>query len=152
MKVKIMRKIKVESMSQEDIQDIVDIEKTTFSIPWTYESFIQELANPHAHYIVLKCDDHLIGYGGFWKILDEGHITNVAITSTYRGLGYGTMLIKALLQEAKKLKIQQLTLEVRESNLRAIKAYEQLGFTIEGRRRRYYTKPIEDAMIMWLSL
>jgi len=147
-----MQTIRIEKMTREDIENIVAIENATFSIPWTIDSFVKELENSHAHYYVLKLDDHLAGYGGFWKIIDEGHITNVAICEQYRGMGYGKRLIQELLEEAKKMNIQRMTLEVRESNTRAIKAYEKFGFIIEGKRRRYYTNPIEDAMIMWLSL
>ena len=152
MKVNKMQKIQIRKMEPIDIPEIVEIENKTFSVPWTEESFVKELSNNCAHYIVLKLDERLIGYGGFWKILDEAHITNVAIKKEYQGVGYGKKLIRKLIDEARMLKIQRMTLEVRESNIRAIKAYKQFGFIIEGKRRRYYTNPIEDAMLMWLSL
>ncbi len=152
MKVSIMAKVRIKKMTEADVKDVVRIEQTTFSAPWSYESFVQELDHMQAYYKVILCDEQIIGYGGFWKILDEGHITNIAIQKEQRHCGYGTQLIQDLIREAEKHKIKNMTLEVRESNMHAIKAYQKLGFIIEGKRLGYYTKPNEDAIIMWLSL
>jgi ribosomal-protein-alanine N-acetyltransferase len=105
-----------------------------------------------AYYLVMEEKDKLIGYGGFWKIFDEGHFTNLAILPDYQHKGLGKKLIEAMMNYARTLEIKSLTLEVRESNINALKAYESVGFHIEGKRNRYYTNPVEDAMIMWLSL
>lgn len=135
-----------------DIDAVVVIEHESFSVPWTKDAFKQEIVNDRAHYLVMEEDNKIIGYGGFWQILDEGHFTNLAITPSYRNKGLGKKLIEAMLNFARTLDIASVTLEVRENNENALRAYKTLGFQIEGKRSRYYTNPVEDAMIMWLSL
>lgn len=142
----------IRPMQSSDIESVVEIEELAFSTPWTVEGFTQEMTNPRAHYIVLEDKGTLIGYGGFWQIIEEAHITNLAIHPKHRGKGHGKKLIEAMLNYARSLHIERVTLEVRVSNLVARKAYESFGFNIEGKRSRYYTNPTEDAMIMWLSL
>lgn len=142
----------IRPMDAKDIDAVVSIEDESFSVPWTKEAFTQEMLNDKAHYLVMEEDDRIIGYGGFWQILDEGHFTNLAITPEYRNRGLGKKLIEAMLNYARTLNIVKVTLEVRQSNENALKAYKSLGFNIEGKRSRYYTNPVEDAMIMWLSL
>ena len=139
-------------MLETDIDAIVLVENKSFSLPWTKKAFGQELLNDKAYYLVMEEDHQIIGYGGFWKILDEGHFTNVAIMPEYRSKGFGKKLIEAMLNYARTLEISRVTLEVRESNESALGAYLSSGFQIEGKRSRYYTKPVEDAMIMWLTL
>lgn len=139
-------------MEASDIDPIFEIENLSFSTPWTRSAFETELTNDNAHYIVITDEDRVIGYGGFWKIVDEAHFTNLAIHPDFRGRGYGKVLIQGMLNLAKELDIQHATLEVRASNEPALKAYSTLGFYIEGKRSRYYTNPVEDALIMWASL
>ena len=114
--------------------------------------FEDELINSNAYYYVIEVDKRIVGYVGFWKIIDEAHITNVAIHNDYRRLGYGRALINALLNKAKELEIIAVTLEVRVSNLAAISLYERFGFVSSGVRRGYYSDNNEDALIMWLKL
>ncbi len=142
----------IRQMKSQDIASVVLIENQSFSTPWSKESFKAEMINEKAYYIVYELDNNIIGYGGFWKILDEGHFTNLAIKPIYRGNGYGKQLIQGMMELAKTLNIDKVTLEVRESNIIALKAYATLGFYIEGKRSRYYANPIEDAIIMWASL
>ena len=142
----------IRPMQETDIEAVVLIEQESFSIPWSKSAFIDEMSNEKAHYLVMEEDNRVIGYGGFWKILDEGHFTNLAITPEYRHRGLGKKLIEAMLNYGRTLGIDKVTLEVRETNENALRAYATLGFHIEGKRRRYYTNPDEDAMIMWLSL
>ncbi len=142
----------IRSMEVLDIDPIFEIENLSFSTPWTRSAFETELTNDNAHYIVITVEDKVIGYGGFWKIMDEAHFTNLAIHPEYRGKGYGKQLIQGMLDLAKQIDIKYATLEVRASNEHALKAYSTLGFYIEGKRSRYYTNPVEDALIMWASL
>lgn len=142
----------IRPMLVSDIDAVVVIEHESFSVPWTKDAFKQEIVNDRAHYLVMEEDNKIIGYGGFWQILDEGHFTNLAITPSYRNKGLGKKLIEAMLNFARTLDIASVTLEVRENNENALRAYKTLGFQIEGKRSRYYTNPVEDAMIMWLSL
>jgi len=142
----------IRPMHKSDIDAVVLIEHESFGVPWTKAAFEQEMLNSNAHYLVMEEDNRIIGYGGFWQILDEGHFTNLAITPEYRSRGFGKKLIQAMLNYARTIEIAKVTLEVRETNENALKAYVAVGFQIEGKRRRYYTNPVEDAMIMWLSL
>ena len=139
-------------MLETDIDDVVLIEHESFSVPWSKAAFEQEMFNDKAHYLVMEEDNRIIGYGGFWKIIDEGHFMNLAITPSYRKRGLGKKLIEAMLNYARTLEIVSATLEVRETNESALGAYKTIGFQIEGKRPSYYTNPVEDAMIMWLSL
>ena len=145
-------KISIREMKFEDLDDILEIENQSFSMPWSRGSFESELLNNMALYICLECNDKVVAYSGIWKIYDEGHITNVAVLPSYRGLGLSKLLLNYLFEECAKNEIVRLTLEVRESNIVAIKLYEQLGFVNTGKRPRYYTNPIEDAIIMWKEL
>ncbi len=139
-------------MEEKDIAYVHQIEEESFSIPWTIQAFREEIDNERAHYVVLEEDGRIIGYGGFWQILDEGHFTNLAVTSEYRGKGFGVKLVRAMIESCKELNITSVTLEVRESNKAALRAYVSVGFHIEGKRKRYYANPVEDAIIMWMSL
>ena len=126
------------------------MENRCFSIPWTRGMFENELFNPNAFYAVLEVSGKICGYAGIWKILNEGHITNIAVHPDCRRLGYGKLLIKTLIDYAEKNDITSLTLEVRASNKPAISLYESFGFKSSGRRKRYYSDNNEDALIMWL--
>ena len=142
----------VRIMEYKDIDSILDLEHKCFSLPWSKGMFEDELVNPNAIYLVLEISGRICGYAGMWKIINEGHITNVAVHPDYRRKGYGTLLIKSLIQYAMDNGIEALTLEVRVSNTAAISLYESLGFRVEGRRKRYYSDNNEDAYIMWLFL
>lgn len=140
----------IRQMEFNDLDGVMRVEHKSFTLPWTKGMFEDELYNPQAHYLVLEVSGEIAGYAGYWKILDEGHITNVAIHSDYRRLGYGRRLIQALIEQAKAMDIVAMTLEVRVSNNPAISLYQSFGFQTEGIRKRYYTDNQEDAAIMWL--
>ncbi|MBN2796488.1 MAG: ribosomal protein S18-alanine N-acetyltransferase [Clostridia bacterium] len=145
--------LKIRKMSLEDLNQVLVLEKACFHVPWTEEAFVSELtSNLLAHYIVLELDEKIVGYGGVWYIVDEGHITNVAIHPDYRQRGLGKMLVQAMIEDASKASIRQMTLEVRASNASAIGLYEKMGFESVGVRPKYYSDNQEDALIMWVSL
>jgi ribosomal-protein-alanine N-acetyltransferase len=138
-------------MSAEDLNAIFEIEKTAFPIPWSIESFKEELNNMLATYLVAKIDDTVVGYIGMWFVLDECHITNIAVHKDYRNLGIASKLVKELLNECKKHESTYITLEVRAGNIPAIKLYEKFGFKKEALRKNYYRNldnSREDAIIM----
>lgn len=139
-------------METRDLDEILEVEMSCFKTPWTRHMFVDELYNSNAYYFVVNVNEKIVGYVGFWKIIDEAHITNVAIHKDYRRLGYGRALITAMLNKAKELEIIAITLEVRVSNLDAILLYESFGFVSSGVRRGYYSDNNEDALIMWLKL
>lgn len=99
--------------------------------------------------MVVEIDGEIIAYAGLWKIFDEGHITNIAVKDSYRNKGVGKGLMSSLLTNTAKIGIDSFTLEVRRSNIGAIKLYESLGFEVAGIRKNFYDKPNEDALIMW---
>ena len=145
--------IELMNMSFGDIDQVCEIENLSFAIPWSRESFESELSqNNLARYIVAKVNGKVVAYGGMWIILDEGHITNIAVHPDYRGQKIGEKLVEALLREAKESNAERITLEVRASNDAARKLYQKQGFTDGGIRKGYYGDNREDAIIMWKKL
>lgn len=140
-------------MNLDDIPTIVEIERESFTSPWSEEAFRVELTQNHfAKYMIMELDDTIIGYGGMWLIIDEAHITNIAVRAKYRGMGYGKKLLKELMKSAHWLGAQRMTLEVRVSNETAQNLYRQMGFKPSGIRPAYYSDNLEDALIMWAEL
>jgi ribosomal-protein-alanine N-acetyltransferase len=140
-------------MKPEDIAQVVAIEQVSFAIPWTFETFEREMTiNEYARYTVMEKDGAIIGYCGMWLILDESHITNIAILPEYRGRNLGEALLNEVIEKAKKLGAHSMTLEVRVSNEIAQKLYRKFGFLNGGIRKRYYTDNYEDALVMWVRL
>jgi ribosomal-protein-alanine N-acetyltransferase len=137
-------------MSRADIPQVHDIARHSFSTPWQAGSFEHELANKDAILHAAVVDDKIIGYICLRTILDAAHIMDMAVISGLRRTGLGSMLLRSALQELRRTKqdIHLVTLEVRESNIAAIKLYETFGFKEIGRRKSYYKKPLEDAVIM----
>ncbi len=142
----------VRSMKKDDLDGVYEVERNSFSSPWTKPMLADEISNSNAHYMVIEAEGKILGYGGFWKIIDEAHITNVAIHPDYRGRGYGRSLVSALIQRAKDFNIIAMTLEVRVSNEIAISLYENFDFISAGVRKKYYQDNNEDALIMWLRM
>lgn len=142
--------MKFEPLKFEHLQQMAEIEREAFDQPWTVNMFIPEVENDNAHYVVGVRGDEVICYGGFHKILDEAHITNIAVKKGERGRGIGKFLMSELLARAKMLGVKSVTLEVRSDNIPALNMYESFGFTVEGVRRKYYNN-MYDALIMWLS-
>ena len=145
-----MQKIVIERMTIDDIDNVVNVENNCFTTPWSKDSFVRELVeNEIALYLVAKIENIAVGYIGVWRIQNEGHITNVAVHSDYRGRGIGNMLVSELLSLCKKEGIEAFTLEVRKSNLVAQNLYKKFQFAECGIRRGYYQDTKEDAVIMW---
>ncbi len=136
-------------MRLKDVDAVADIEQETFARPWSRESFRQELTrNAVARYLVAEEDGKILGYAGAWVILDESHITNIAVREEARGRGIGKKLTSRLLQILSNLGACYATLEVRVSNERAQNLYRSLGFISVGKRKRYYEDNNEDAYLM----
>ncbi|NLY89855.1 MAG: ribosomal protein S18-alanine N-acetyltransferase [Firmicutes bacterium] len=145
--------VAVEPMQLEDLPEILVIEKLSFPVPWSKQAFLYELLNnEYALYLVARENHEVCGYIGMWRIIDEGHITNLAVHPAYRRRGIGRLLLKALIQKGKKHGLRRLTLEVRRSNLAAQRLYMEFGFVQVGVRPRYYQDNQEDALIMWKEL
>lgn len=145
--------IQLQDMVIEDIDQVCEIENLSFKTPWSRESFEAEiLTNKLARYIVAKVDGKVAAYGGMWIVLDEGHITNIAVHPDQRGRKIGEKLVLSLLKKAGSCGARDITLEVRESNTAARNLYRKLGFVDSGVRRGYYSDTGEDAVIMWKKL
>ena len=135
----------------EDAKEIFAIEMECFSVPWSLDSIEIELLNEDKKlYYVVEDANGVVGYAGAWLVYDEGQITNIAIRPSARRQGFGAKLTSALIEECFKRGMHEIFLEVRISNLSALSLYRQLGFTVKGMRKNYYSEPKEDAYIMSL--
>lgn len=132
-----------------DLDQVMDIEVVSFPTPWSREAYRREIAdNSYAHYLVMLAGGEIIGYGGMWVVLDEAHVTNLAVTPARQRQGCGRRLLSALIELAAALGADRLTLEVRRSNRAAQMLYLQHGFVACGARRNYYADTQEDAVVM----
>lgn len=164
----------VDHMSVDDIEQVMTIETTAFSTPWSARSYQYELTqNENAHYFVVYHRESrkepspqgwwerlrnrvlgsrpprlLLGYGGFWQVVDEAHISTIAVRGEYRNRGIGKLLMITMIKQAIALEADRVTLEVRVSNRAAQELYRQYGFEVTGQRRGYYSDNREDALIM----
>lgn len=146
-----MSEITIGLMTLDDVEAVAAIEAATFRTPWSKESFYREVTdNACARYVVLREDGVAIAYAGVWFVLDEGHITNIAVREDRRGMGYGEQVTRAMIQLAADSGMNWMTLEVRRSNVAAQALYHKLGFIDVGYRKRYYENT-EDALIMVLE-
>jgi len=137
-------------MRLEHIEQVVDIEREVCSSPWSRNAFLHEiLENRLASYFVALSAGTVYGYAGLWVILDEGHITNLAVRPDCRRQGIAGALLEQLLAEAGSKGAEKITLEVRRSNHLAQNLYRKYGFELRGVRPGYYNN--EDALIMWLD-
>ncbi|WP_336990679.1 ribosomal protein S18-alanine N-acetyltransferase [Bacillus infantis] len=140
-------------MAEEDIDQVLVIEHKSFTLPWSRDAFINELTkNQFAVYLVLEDDDAVIGYCGAWIVVDEAHVTNIAVLPEYRGKKLGEALMKKMMEAAKELGAVTMTLEARVTNIAAKSLYRKLGFQNGGIRKNYYTDNQEDAIVMWVKL
>lgn len=136
---------------ESDLDGVLAVEAESFTNPWTRQMYTVELQNPSVcHvYVVRAPGQGVIGFCAFWLVVDQIHINNVAVRPAFRGRGIGAALMSHVLDVAQRLGAHRATLEVRESNAGARRFYQRLGFGVGGRRRRYYTDPVEDALILW---
>ena len=144
-----MDEVTIRRMTTEDVETVAAIEEATFARPWSAESFRREIEkNVAARYLVAEKHGKVIGYAGAWVVLDECHITNIAVAEAERGRGYGKLLVAALMQYVSNLGAAWADLEVRVSNSRAQHIYAEAGFVSIGKRKRYYEDNGEDAFLM----
>ncbi len=187
----------LEPMTQEDVDEVGQVERLCFTNPWPLSAYRRELRNPEQNYYIVLRDDptaeHLesdegdsrngefdliaprpvarrprrftfwpigrrqqhvtpppiIGFAGMWNLYDEAHITTIGVRPEFRGRGLGELLFIAMVDEAIRRHVNWVTLEVRVSNISAQALYRKYGFTVQGRRPRYYSDNNEDAFIMW---
>ena len=143
--------VSIEPMTEADLDEVVAIEEASFVRPWTRRSFQEELTrNSLATYLVAKREGRVVGYGGIWVILDEAHLTTLAVAPDCRQRGIGSRLLTALMEKAVQAGSRCISLEVRPSNLAARKLYGKYCFRVEGVRKKYHDD--EDGLIMFREL
>ena len=142
--------ITVRPMVMTDVDGVMAVEHDSFLTPWSRSAFEEELAqNRLARYIVAVENGEIVGYAGTWLVINEAHVTNVAVSGQRRREGIGRLLMQKLMELARDNDMESMTLEVRVSNAAARHLYEQLGFVEAGIRKNYYSETKEDALILW---
>lgn len=145
-----LRDIKLEPMTLKDLDRVLQIESRSYQHPWSRRAFVSEVTdNDYAYYYVARLGDVIVGYVGMWIILEEAHITNIAVDPDYRRLGIGRYMLETMFDRAREHGATRMTLEVRVSNVTAQNLYKKLGFAERGIRKGYYTDTHEDAIVMW---
>ena len=140
----------VRPMVMTDVDGVMAVEHDSFLTPWSRSAFEEELAqNRLARYIVAEENGAIVGYAGTWLVINEAHVTNVAVSSQRRREGIGRLLMQNLMELARENGMESMTLEVRVSNAAARHLYQQLGFVEAGIRKNYYTETKEDALSLW---
>lgn len=140
----------ITTMTMDDLDKVMQVEKASFTTPWSRQAFVRELTeNTFAVYVVGRLGTKVVGYAGMWLIINEAHVTNIAVHPDYRRRHFGERLLQELIDRAKRDNCDRMTLEVRTGNLGARAMYRRFGFVEQGIRRRYYTDTGEDAIIMW---
>jgi [ribosomal protein S18]-alanine N-acetyltransferase len=141
------------NMTVDDLDQVMEVEVNSFTIPWSREAFFNELTkNQFAQYLIVEVDQKVVGYCGVWIIIDEAHITNIALLPEYRGMKLGEALMAKVMELAREMGALRVTLEVRVSNERAQNLYRKFGFEEGAIRKQYYTDNMEDALVMWVNL
>lgn len=143
--------VKIRPMELPDIARVIEVENRSFSDPWSESAYITEISNASAYYTVICVDDIIVGFAGMWIIMDEAHITTLAVDPDYRRMRLGERLLIDLLEESVRRGAKRATLEVRQSNIPAQKLYEKYDFKPVAIRRGYYTNNDENAIIMWAN-
>lgn len=141
----------IEPLTRADVNDVVALEEAAFTNPWTRAMYLSELENAGVSYCFLARDAsrQAVGFCSFWRVLDELHVNNLAVLPELRRTGIGSTLLAFVLQKGTELGARRATLEVRRSNDVARMLYERFGFSVAGVRTDYYSKPVEDALVLW---
>jgi ribosomal-protein-alanine N-acetyltransferase len=147
-------RLTISLMRNEDVRAVLRIESLSFTTSWPLNAFTSEINdNKLAHYFVgrLGEGEHapIVAYGGIWVILEDSHITTIAVHPDFRGRRYGEQMLQFLLREAIERGAAWITLEVRESNDVAQRLYRKYGFTVVSTRKAYYSDNNENALVMW---
>lgn len=144
--------LQIHDAREELLPQVQRIEQQCFSLPWT-EAMIRMQLQPDSHvFLTAETEGVVVGYVGMLYVLDEGYISNVAVRPDFRRRGVAEALLRALEARSRALRLSFLTLEVRAGNAAAVALYEKRGYRVVGRRKNYYEKPTEDAILMTLTL
>jgi ribosomal-protein-alanine N-acetyltransferase len=144
--------VKLVEMDKSHVPEVVQIENDSFSTPWSATIFMRALRDEKTRTIVALLDERVVGYAVFWIVGDYAELSDIAVEEMWRQRGIGEMLVTAVVEGCSVLGVRSLFLEVRESNIPARKLYEKKDFSEITRRRRYYTNPVEDALVFGLDV
>ena len=142
-----MDNIIFDKLKSEYVSGIAEIEKLCFATPWSENQIKSEIDNPLTEYSIAILNEKVIGYGGFWSVAGDAQITNIAVHPDFQGMKIGSQILENLLIIARNRDCYELTLEVRESNEKAINLYKKYGFNPVGMRKNYY-EGTENAVLM----
>ncbi len=148
------RRYFIRRMKPEDVPQVLEIEKSCFSNPWSRETFLGEIQNgiiSHPIVVIERPTDRVVGYVVYWRVQDDVQINNVAVHPDWRGRGIGEALLSSVIEKMRDGSVSFISLEVRCSNTTAMNLYKKLGFEIIGKRKNYYSNPDEDAYVMGLT-
>lgn len=145
--------IQLEPLKSQDLEQVVKLDQTCLGGLWNKNGYQREIDSPNSTILVISLlpEQQIIGLGCFWAILEEAHITLLAVDPDYQGRGLGQLLLYNLLAQAVSQKLERATLEVKTSNQIALALYQKFGFKIAGIRKGYYQKTQEDGYILWKS-
>ena len=137
--------------SLEELDGVLAVEHVSFTNPWTREMYVADLKNEGVSFVYLARDEarRIIGFCSFWRVFEELHINNVAVLPEHRRSGVARRMLTAVLADGARAGARRALLEVRRSNVAARQLYEELGFSVAGVRRDYYSHPVEDALVLW---
>jgi [ribosomal protein S18]-alanine N-acetyltransferase len=145
-----MKVLHLKTLEPDQLEAVVELDRLCLGGMWTIDGYRRELDSPNSDLLILQSEaSQILGVGCVWAILEEAHITMLAIDPQYQRQGLGLALLHALLGSAQQRGLEWATLEVRVSNRGAIALYERLGFESVGERKRYYQNPEENALILW---
>jgi [ribosomal protein S18]-alanine N-acetyltransferase len=144
--------VQIRELVRTDLAAVLAIESIAFSTPWRQETFESLLERDDTDMVAAVQSDRLVGYAVCWTVIDQSELGNVAVAPAVRGQGVGRLLVNDVLSRVRSRGARECFLEVRASNSGARRLYESMGFTVIGKRRDYYRKPIEDALVMRLGL
>ncbi len=141
----------IERMQPGDVEQVAELDKQCFPMPWSVSAYTTEVGNPSAYYVVARAEGVIIGYAGAWFIMDESHITTIGVAPGFRGRKVGERILVHILEEAVHRGARRATLEVRRTNSAAQNLYHKYGFSTVAIRKGYYTDNGEDAFVMWVD-
>jgi ribosomal-protein-alanine N-acetyltransferase len=144
--------VEVRSLTEDDLEDVLQIERASFSTPWYESTFRGLLRRADTDMVAALAEGRLVGYAACWTVVDQAELGNLAVAESARGRNVGRTLLAAAMERLRRRGARECFLEVRESNHPAQTLYRQHGFEVVGRRRSYYSRPVEDALVMRLAL
>ena len=144
--------VSIEPMKPTDLDEVLAIERASFTSAWSRQSYLRELRSRNSHYLVARLAGGIIGYAGMWTISDEAHISTIAVHADHRRRGLGSRLLSHLMEIARRQPVAKVTLEVREANHIARNLYRKFGFQETGILPRYYGDTGETGVAMSKTL